>query len=105
MWDFSRLYVCQLKLKLICKILLLEQVVQCEHGILRQIIVGLEEILNDFNDLLKNKSHTIKCAVDTTYKLGDLFVTVFSYQNFLFESNPAIPVAFMLHEKKRCQIS
>jgi len=62
--------------------------------------VGMKEILSDFNDLLQNKRVTIKSTVDTTYKLGELFVTVFSYQNIMFESNPAIPVAFMLHEKR-----
>ena len=37
---------------------------------------------------------------DTTYKLGDLFVSVLSFQHILFEKGPVIQVAFMMHDKR-----
>lgn len=64
-------------------------------------VVGMPEIMNELNDLLVcDTGETVKCYIDTTYKLGELFVTVLTFQHTLYESQPTIPVAFMLHEKR-----
>ncbi|XP_053406440.1 uncharacterized protein LOC128559236 [Mercenaria mercenaria] len=64
-------------------------------------ISGLEEIQKEFNELLTfDSGTTIKMYYDTTYKMGQLFVSVLSYQHVLFEGNKIIPVAFVMHERR-----
>ncbi|KAL4240107.1 hypothetical protein ACF0H5_000901 [Mactra antiquata] len=64
-------------------------------------ISGMDGILQEFNDLLIfDKENPIKMFYDTTYKLGELFVSVLSYQHIIFEKNPIIPLAFMMHDKR-----
>ncbi|KAG1654743.1 hypothetical protein GQR58_024829 [Nymphon striatum] len=64
-------------------------------------IVGMPEIMNELNDLLIcDTGETVKCYIDTTYKLGELFVTVLCFQHTVYEKQPEIPAAFMLHVKR-----
>ena len=39
-------------------------------------------------------------SYDTTFQLGDFYVSVLSFKHVLFKENPVIPVAFMFHERK-----
>ena len=42
----------------------------------------------------------IQMHYDTTYKLGELFVSILSCQHVKFEGKKNIPLAFMLHDKR-----
>lgn len=62
---------------------------------------ALDDILQEFNALLLyDESKPIKMYYDTTYELGDLFVSVLSFQHIIFEKDRIIPVAFMTHDKR-----
>ena len=39
-------------------------------------------------------------SYDTTFQLGDFYVSAFCFRNILFKENPVIPAAFLIHEKK-----
>lgn len=64
-------------------------------------VSGLDDILQEFNDLLLYDEYgPIKMYYDTIYKLGELFVSVLSFQHIIFEQDKIIPVAFMMHDKR-----
>jgi hypothetical protein len=65
-------------------------------------VVGLPEILQDFNDLLELSSQEdqVVCHYDTTFKLGDFWVSPLSYRHILFKEKPTITLAYLIHEKK-----
>ena len=59
------------------------------------------DIISDFNKLLMMKSNEqLYCVYDTTFQLGDFYITVVCFRHILFENNPFIPLAFLLHGKK-----
>ena len=39
-------------------------------------------------------------SYDTTFQVGDFYVSILSFKHVLFKENPVIPVAFMFHERK-----
>ena len=39
-------------------------------------------------------------SYDTTFQLGDFYISVLSFRHTLFKEAPTIPVAFLLHERK-----
>ena len=46
---------------------------------------------------------TILCCYltyDTTFKLGDFYVSILLFKHALFAEAPAIPAAFLMHERK-----
>jgi len=49
--------------------------------------------------LLPSLSHQL-LSYDTTFNLGDFYVSVLSFRHVLFKENPVIPAAFALHERK-----
>lgn len=64
-------------------------------------ISGLKECFEEFDELLVlYTDDKFKMYYDTTYKLGDYFASVLSFQHFIYENSPTIPVAFMLHSKR-----
>jgi len=49
---------------------------------------------------LLDSCYSILLSYDTTFQLGDFYVTTLVIQNGLFEERPIFPIAFMLHERK-----
>ena len=39
-------------------------------------------------------------SYDTTFQLGDFYISVFSFRHTLFKESPVIPAAFMVHERE-----
>ena len=59
------------------------------------------EIISEFNTLLMMESKDqLYCVYDTTFTLGDFYITPVCFRHILFEKNPIIPLAFLLHGKK-----
>ena len=40
------------------------------------------------------------CCHDTTFQLGDFYVSTLAFRHTLFKEAPVIPVAFLIHERK-----
>ena len=38
-------------------------------------------------------------SINTTFVCGNLYLTPLAYKNFLFENEPTVPLAFLIHEK------
>ena len=65
---------------------------------------GNLDLLKEFNKVLelsKNESKMcVYCSYDTTFNLGNFYVTLLVFRHTIFENDPVIPLAFMLHERK-----
>lgn len=65
------------------------------------VIMGMKQSIEDFNNLLTiNREERMFLSIDTTFDCGNFYLTPIVYKQFLFKSEPTVPLAFMLHEKK-----
>ena len=63
-------------------------------------VAGISELLNEFNKLALLNHKGLFCTYDTTFCLGDFYVTIITFQHGLFKKEPIIPLAFMVHDRK-----
>ena len=62
-------------------------------------VVGVKELMDELNVLLDTKSGTL-LGYDTTFKLGDFYVSILVFRHAVFNESPVIPVAFLIHDRK-----
>ena len=66
-----------------------------------QVIVGYKDIFEEYDRLLQLKTEDpIPLYYDTTFCLGDFYVSTLAFQHIMFEESPVMPLAFMVHERK-----
>ena len=58
-----------------------------------------DEMVSLLSNLLANKIQ-VTFAYDTTFNIGDYYVSTLVTRHIHFENDPVIPVGFMLHERK-----
>ena len=65
-------------------------------------IIGLTDIINLFNDLLTLQSEDFQLilAYDTTFQLGDFYVSPLLFRHIYFNGSPIIPLIFLIHDRK-----
>ena len=65
-------------------------------------IFGLKEIMDTVNDLLilQRNEFQIVLAYDTTFQLGDFYVSPLLFRHIYFNGSPIIPLAFLVHDRK-----
>jgi hypothetical protein len=64
-------------------------------------IVGVKCILDEFDKVLQVKSNEpVLCSYDTTFQLGDFYVSPLLFRHILFDGSPVIPLGFLVHERK-----
>ena len=64
-------------------------------------IFGQKEILEEFDKVLVLTTTSPQLlSYDTTFKLGDFYMSVLCFRHVLFKESPVIPAAFLLHERK-----
>ena len=64
-------------------------------------VIGLKEIMEEMDRVLQLKEEGQLLSYDTTFNLGDFYVSVLIFRNVIFKENPCIPVAFLIHENKQ----
>ena len=66
------------------------------------VVCGLKSMLNEVNRLLQLKLPTCYqlLSYDTTFQLGDFYVSTLLFRNTLFEKSPVMPAMFLIHERK-----
>ena len=65
------------------------------------VICGLKHLTDQLNSLIQLKSDIpILLSYDTTFQLGDFYISPFLFQHILFTASPVIPAGFLLHERK-----
>lgn len=65
------------------------------------IVFGSTEIIQEVNKLLKVKSdEPVLLSYDTTFELGDFYLSILVAKHILFRGGKTVPVAFMIHDRK-----
>lgn len=63
-----------------------------------------DELLKKLNRLLKlpvnSRNKMLEVFYDTTFQLGQYYVSILSFRHPLFVERPVIPCAFLLHQRK-----
>ena len=64
-------------------------------------VFALPEIVKTFTEILQSNASTpVSLVYDTTFNLGDFYVSPLVFRHVLFEGNPWIPLAFLIHDRK-----
>ncbi len=64
------------------------------------VITTDDFLLEEINNMIKFYNGFVLFSYDTTFEIGDFFVTPLLARHLLFDNEPAIPVAFMFHDSK-----
>lgn len=65
------------------------------------VICGLKSILFEVDRIIMVKSqHSVLLSYDTTFKLGDFYLSPILFKHVLFVDAPVMPAAFLVHERK-----
>ena len=65
------------------------------------IVCGHPKLLTEMNNLLQIGAVNGQLfSYDTTFELGDIYVSALLVRHVLFQGAPVIPVSFLLHERK-----
>jgi hypothetical protein len=64
-------------------------------------IVALPEVTRELNKVLMvNSDATALLSYDTTFNIGDFYVSIFVFRHVLFQGGVTIPAAFIIHDRK-----
>lgn len=65
------------------------------------IVCGMKSLLRECDRLLSIKMTAPQLlSYDTTFQLGDFYVSALLFRNTLFKSSPVMPIMFVIHERK-----
>lgn len=65
------------------------------------VVCGLDTMAREMNNVLQMKSSNPQLlSYDTTFQLGDFYVSTLLFRYTVFKSSPCIPAAFLIHERK-----
>ena len=65
------------------------------------VICALQKVMDELNRIIQAQLDIpILLSYDTTFSLGDIYVSPLLFRHVLFDSSPVVPAAFLLHERK-----
>ena len=64
------------------------------------IIAGSQGILDELNTVIKLKDKEFLFSYDTTFSLGEFYVSPLVFKHTLFDKNPLVAALFLIHERK-----
>ena len=67
------------------------------------VIFGLQELLEELDKVLLLDCDHQLLSYDTTFQLGDFYVSPLLFRHTVFNNRPTIPAIFMLHERKKTE--
>ena len=65
-----------------------------------EVVFGMEEILQDMERELQWHEPGQLMSYDTTFQLGNFYLSFVIYRAMIFREEPCIPALFLLHERK-----
>ena len=63
-------------------------------------VCGLQEILDKADKVLMLEERGQLLSYDTTFQLGDFYVSPLLFRHTLFDEMPCVPAMFLIHERK-----
>ena len=64
------------------------------------ITVGSQELLEELNRVIRLKGHDFLFSYDTTFTLGEFYVSPLVFKHILFENNPLVAALFLIRVRK-----
>ena len=65
------------------------------------VMCAFQSLMDELNRIIQAELDIpILLSYDTTFSLGDIYVSPLLFRHVLFESSPVVPAAFLLHERK-----
>lgn len=65
------------------------------------IVCGMKEVFEEFSEVLENfDANRQHLSYDTTFNVGDFYVSPLLFKNPLYKETPVIPLLFLVHERK-----
>ena len=64
------------------------------------VVVGTPDMTNELNDVLKLKSMDQLLSYDTTFSLGEFYVSPLLFRHIAFNDNPILLAGCLIHERK-----
>lgn len=64
------------------------------------MVCGHSKLIKDFEKVISLENKEQLLSYDTTFQLGNFYVSVLLYRHVIFHKNPIIPVLFLIHERK-----
>ena len=72
-----------------------------------QIFCGLDEAFDLANRVFKRSEKSVHfnqlLSYDTTFNIGEHYISILLAQNFEVQGDKMFPVAYFIHERKRCE--
>ena len=65
-----------------------------------EVVFGLSEITSELDNMLAIGDSGQLLSYDTTFNLGDFYLSALIFRHTAFKGNPCIPGVFLLHERK-----
>ena len=65
------------------------------------VVVADNEMIDELNTVVKLKDPEFLLSYDTTFSLGEFYVSPLVFKHTMFENNPIVAGMFMIHERKR----
>ena len=65
-----------------------------------EVVFGMEEIIQELDTTLALNSKGQLLSYDTTFQLGDFYLSAFLFRHTFFTNVPILPALFMIHERK-----
>jgi len=62
------------------------------------VVVGIHTVIADFKEV--TRSTTAVLYYDTTFSMGDFYVSALLYRNIVFRGCPVIPLLLLVHERR-----
>ena len=63
-------------------------------------VCGMKEVLSDADKAIMLNETGQLLSYDTTFMLGDFYVSLLLFRHTIFVENPSIPALFLIHERK-----
>ena len=64
------------------------------------VVCGSKPLLSELDRIIKvNSDHPVLLSYDTTFKLGDFYVSPLLFKHVLFVEAPVMPATFLIHER------
>ena len=64
------------------------------------VICALKSMVVELETVLQLNAHSQLLSYDTTFQLGDFYVSTLLFRHTLFVSSPVMPAFFLIHERK-----
>ena len=64
------------------------------------VVVADNEMIDELNTVVKLKDSEFLLSYDTTFSLGEFYVSPLVFKHTMFENNPIVAGMFMIHERK-----